>query len=308
MPRARHFVREHLRHHDADLQDAAEACISELVTNAVLHARTELEVAVRELDDAVRLEVLDRSPVVPHRLVHTLQSATGRGMEIVSLLSRSWGVDQADGGAKTVWCSLDVAAAGEAEPVDVDRLLDAWSPDEDPLVDRGGDRPDPVLTRSAGTPGAGAAGAQPAGRVVLRGYPVRLGIRLRDHTSALLRECALLSQTGGGGGAPDGLVRLARAITDAYSGELAAVEQQRTEAFRSGTDVVDLAYPAPTGARHFVLAWRETVAMLDAYAEANTLLTLATPPDLVQLRDWTLAQFVAQMDGEAPTPWTGPLD
>ena len=54
VPRARRFVREVLAsRHDPEVLDAAELCVSELVTNAVLHARTEVQVRVEDLGEAV---------------------------------------------------------------------------------------------------------------------------------------------------------------------------------------------------------------------------------------------------------------
>ncbi len=309
VPRARHFVRDALAGRGPDLQDAAEACISELVTNSVLHARTDLEVRLLEQTDTVRLEVVDRSPGLPRRLVHTLQSATGRGMEIVTLLAEDWGVDPVEGGGKAVWCTLAVAPREAGEELDVDALLASWPDEPDPVMGVWADHDgDP----GGGAPAIGGNGTprDPASdrRVVLVGYPVRRGIRARDHTSAILRECALLSQTGTESAAPVGLVRLAQQITGAYSGELAAVEEQRTTAFLEGRPTVDLRYPVAPGAREIVEAWRRAMDVLDEYAAGAALLTLATPPDLVELREWSLDELIRQSDGLPPRPWTGGLD
>lgn len=116
VPDARRFVRTTLRSWECeDLADAAALVVSELATNAVLHARTPF--TVRLLLDArggVRLEVVDGSPRRPDRRTHSADAATGRGLAIVAELSEAWGVDVTDDG-KTVWA--DLAAPGDASGV-----------------------------------------------------------------------------------------------------------------------------------------------------------------------------------------------
>ena len=312
VPRARRFVREVLAgaEHHPDVLDAAELCVSELVTNAVLHARTEVQVRVEDLGEAIRLEVRDRSTVMPRRLVHSVRSATGRGMEMVSILARSWGVDLVDDRTKSVWCELSTTPV-TVEDVDVDDILAAWEDDDDVLV--GVDLAagsGPVLT-TAGEASEAVADADrvpDAAGVLLLGYPVRLGIRARDHSSAILRECALLSHSAVISSAPARLIELAQQITSAYSGEMAVVDQQRNEALARGDATVDLRYPPIRGTRQIIQAWQSIMDELDDFAAGTALLTQATPPDLVALRNWTIAEFLGQLDGREPTPWQGPLD
>ncbi len=86
--------------------DQAALLTSELVTNAVLHARSPVHLRVRLGRDVLRVEVTDRSNLEPvvRRVGPT--STRGRGMYLVSTLSRSWGVDGRPEG-KTVWFEVD---------------------------------------------------------------------------------------------------------------------------------------------------------------------------------------------------------
>ena len=78
---------------------------SELVTNAVLHARTELTLTLELRDDRVRISVKDRSKA-PATLRHYRPDAlTGRGLGVVAALSDRWGVSTAPDG-KVVWAEL----------------------------------------------------------------------------------------------------------------------------------------------------------------------------------------------------------
>ena len=86
---------------------------SELVTNAVLHARTGLTLTLELRDDRVRISVMDRSKA-PATLRHYRPDAlTGRGLGVVAALSDSWGVSAAADG-KVVWAEL--GANGDAPP------------------------------------------------------------------------------------------------------------------------------------------------------------------------------------------------
>jgi len=90
-----------------DLSDNAALLVSELVTNAVLHARTGC-VVIAEIDgDTLRVDVIDgagdTAAVAPG--VERLGADGGRGLVIVDVLSTDWGVaEHAEG--KSVWFSL----------------------------------------------------------------------------------------------------------------------------------------------------------------------------------------------------------
>lgn len=122
---ARRFLREALAAagfdgDDGDVGDVAELLVSELVSNAVLHARSEIEIAVTVLGNTVRVDVQDGSPRGVVRRRHRLDSATGRGLMLVDRMAASWGVQPREQG-KVVWFEV-VAGAPEPEP-DLDFYL-----------------------------------------------------------------------------------------------------------------------------------------------------------------------------------------
>jgi anti-sigma regulatory factor (Ser/Thr protein kinase) len=105
-PAARRFLVRTLDGWDsADLAPTASLLLSELVANAVLHAKTPIVIRVAKLADGLRLEVADRSPRIPVKRHYQLDATTGRGLGLVTSLARSWGVEP-DGDGKTVWCEL----------------------------------------------------------------------------------------------------------------------------------------------------------------------------------------------------------
>ena len=98
----------------------AELIISELASNAVLHARTPAVVTVRLLDDRLQMSVRDGDP----RLVYHPPAGThgahhgehGRGLLILEAMADSWG-SEPTGNGKVVWAQVYVPAPRPAPPL-----------------------------------------------------------------------------------------------------------------------------------------------------------------------------------------------
>jgi anti-sigma regulatory factor (Ser/Thr protein kinase) len=90
---------------DAAFVDRLLLVVSELATNAVLHARTEFVVRVSSDGGAVRVAVYDSSSGRPAVGSMDPSAVTGRGLGIVESLASDWGIDDVDGG-KWVWAEL----------------------------------------------------------------------------------------------------------------------------------------------------------------------------------------------------------
>jgi anti-sigma regulatory factor (Ser/Thr protein kinase) len=87
---------------------AASLVVSELVTNAMIHAGTAIELTVTEHRQAIRVAVRDHSPDLPVHRPDT-GDVNGRGMTIVAGLSHAWGVLPDADGSKVVWAVIDTA-------------------------------------------------------------------------------------------------------------------------------------------------------------------------------------------------------
>lgn len=92
------------------LGDVVELLASEVVTNAVLHAGTELQLRVRRANGGVRIEVSDGAMRRPSRRHYSAEAATGRGLGLVEALASDWGTT-ADLDGKTVWFTVDPEGA-----------------------------------------------------------------------------------------------------------------------------------------------------------------------------------------------------
>jgi CheY-like chemotaxis protein len=94
-----------------DVVDDAVVVVSELVTNAVLHAGTGCELRARVSHDRLRIEVLDEGAGSPDPQLVSDEDEHGRGLILVSALSAAWGVEALDVG-KIVWAELPFGAPG----------------------------------------------------------------------------------------------------------------------------------------------------------------------------------------------------
>ena len=92
-----------------DLVDDAAVIITELATNAVLHARTGFTVTIScRVDGAIRVSVRDASLLPPRLRRPALFDGSGRGLALVAAIATGWGIDVlADG--KVVWAQLPSA-------------------------------------------------------------------------------------------------------------------------------------------------------------------------------------------------------
>lgn len=105
--RARRFVRDALaaRGLPRDMVDLAVLLASELTTNAVLHARSDIVVTVRLRAECLRVEVADENPRLPSPTFVSVDALSGRGLHIIERVADSWGIDRHDEG-KVVWFEL----------------------------------------------------------------------------------------------------------------------------------------------------------------------------------------------------------
>ncbi len=92
--------------------ESATLVVSELVTNAVLHAGTDCEVHLVLAGRVLRLRVLDAEPRRPvPRRVFSDELSTGRGLRLLEVLTTRWGIEETvppEPPGKAVWCTLAV--------------------------------------------------------------------------------------------------------------------------------------------------------------------------------------------------------
>jgi anti-sigma regulatory factor (Ser/Thr protein kinase) len=251
---------------------------SELVTNAVLHARTELTVTLELHADRVRISVRDHSQA-PATLRHYRPDAlTGRGLGVVAALSDDWGISAAADG-KVVWAEL--AANGGHGP----------------------GAPHPPDLRQA--PPAAPAGGPGARRVRFPGVPVDGYLELQAHNDALFRELELVSiemEAGDDAGTPTPLADLVDQLYRRFRGQRDRYRDVVAAAQARGQETVELETPASPEAAAAAWSYLELLERADELCRTGLLLTPEPPARVKALRRWFVEQMAAQLlDGARPT-------
>ncbi len=141
--------------------------------------------------------------------------------------------------------------------------------------------------------------------VRILGMPVAGYQRACQYDEELLRELMLAASRPPGPGClpPAGLTALVDELGQGFP-QYTDAPQADVEAARArGAETVDLALlvGAEVGAR--VASFLDSLACAEDLCRQGDLLTLAAPPDVVELREWYLGQIVDQIEGRAPTAW-----
>lgn len=158
---ARRLVRLALHEWDAGVFEwAAVTLVSELATNAVLHARTRFTVTLTLDGEVLRLAVTDGSPRLPRRRPYSYGATTGRGVAMLHTMAARTGVDRGPGpdgtDGKTVWCELTSSGARRSWRVDAVEPLGADT-SEAAMPGRVPDTETPVFPAPSGEEGRSGA-------------------------------------------------------------------------------------------------------------------------------------------------------
>ena len=263
----------------SDLVECAELGVSELVTNALLHAVPPLTVRVRGTREHPRVDVRDGSTDVPAmptsdpRDEDDLLLTFGRGLSIVARCSTAWGVEVEDDG-KLIWF-VPAARSGET-------------------------RVEGVVTGAVPAPPREPAPDEM--RIDLVGVPLRSFIEFQRHYRELRREVRLLSL------AHETEYPLAKALSDLF-GQLendlreGIGANQIDQALSTGAANADLHVAMPRATAATIGRFIELLDLADAFCREERLLSLARTPDQQQFQRWFLGEFVRQEGGEPPLAW-----
>jgi PAS domain S-box-containing protein len=283
---ARRLVRETLVGAERDdLVETAELLVSELVTNALVHAGTSIDVGLLFVDDGLRVEVTDGSPHGPSVRDYGTSAGTGRGLMLLEEMADDWGV-VADDPGKTVWCQI---TADDEGPREGDH-----GGHESPTGIRA---PVPRVHRDSVS-------------VRLIGVPLLLHEAWREHTESLLRELLLANLEDASSTDPiaehaeasDAIALLAEHIPasgvheDACHIMISAVEPLMT------SPMVEVPVP-PESVQHFATLERTILTALEM-ADQGRLLNPPSQPEVQGLRAWLCRQVIGQSQGAPPEPWS----
>nr|WP_190194708.1 SpoIIE family protein phosphatase [Streptomyces minutiscleroticus] len=261
---ARHFARSALAGVAPDVLDTVELLVGELVTNAVIHARTEVDVEVWAAGDRVHARVGDLRPDHgPVRHPRHPYASTGRGLLLVEELASRHGVDLGEG-RKTVWFELWPGA-----PVPPASVWDTVKP------------------------------SGPTAAVTLTDVPYALYWAAQQHREAMLRELFLALPGDGGETRPQDLA-VARDISHVINERMASAMAEET----SSGSTLSLRLEFPADAAAAVTTLRLVLDEADTATQQESLLTLPPLPQVRAFRRWLLDQIAGQLSGGQATAWT----
>ncbi|HEX3977504.1 MAG TPA: ATP-binding protein [Solirubrobacteraceae bacterium] len=116
---ARRFATDTLSSSPASTVEAVELMVSELATNCIRHERTSFHITILGSPQEIRIEVTDSGSGRPTMRSPGPDEPSGRGLQIVDMLSDTWGVEPENPSGKTVWFTMPVAAAMEVASEEV---------------------------------------------------------------------------------------------------------------------------------------------------------------------------------------------
>lgn len=275
----------------SDWRDAAELALTELVTNVVLHARTDLVLTLRCDAVSLRASVEDFSPAIPSQRQYHLDATTGRGLALVAAVTSEHGITPTSTG-KAVWFTLtDGATVAAGDP---ETTIDAWAEDEAlwPTPD------------------------DQARSVVLLGLPPTLWLAGAQHHDALLRELALYrvardlpTEDIGAADRARAAVRLAveRALRVATDRGLRStpLPAGHPSTLRDVAPSLDLEVSTDQATSADFAVLQDVLDEGQRLSHAGQLLVQPALPEVIALRDWVCEQVIAITAGGAPARWEG---
>jgi len=266
-----------------DLLEPASLLVSEVVTNALVHSGTTIDVSMALRDDGVLVEVSDGGQHIPVRRHYAPTASTGRGLALLDQAASAWGVVPGVRG-KTVWFQVNSGSTigHHDQPDHQPQTVVPLRPDVEALT------------------------------VSLLNVPLLLHAAWQQHAEAVLREFLLVSL--------DGMHREdALAVHAATTDALAVLQEQipepdvDVEPDRLLSTAVD---PRVSAARvevrvplesvpHFPLL-DEALDAAQAMAERGELLLPVVQPELRMMRRWLCDEVAWQGGGAEPSPWPPP--
>lgn len=262
LPSCRAFAADRLRSLDlSEVQDDVQLLLTELITNVIIHARTEFEIFLEPSGTGVRVEVRDDNPIMPVAGSLSAAALSGRGLTLVQSMSTRWGAHHNPAGGKTVWFEV-VPGAVESPPLEeVDALLAMWDDSTDYP-------PEP--------------GKASLVEVVVPDLPVRQLVAAKAHMEDLLREVQLVLL--GNDQRPlaiprwSTLVEIARrldAAADAFAEGRRQIRLQALTAATRGQDLVTLHLYLPPEAAGAAARYSDAIQQAEELDSAGQLLVTA---------------------------------
>ncbi len=250
-----------------EVAETAELLVSEVVTNAVVHAATDVLLVVTVLpDDRVRIAVSDGSRHAPARRDYQATATTGRGLQLLEELADASGTLRSPTG-KTVWFEVAPTATAPHSPAAA-RPTD----DDDPPAD--------------------------AVPVLLTGVPMGLYAAWHEQADSMLRDHLLATLDEN-----DGEEQVTRHAACSAAMSLLLEHLPVTGCDAEGPATADVVVRVPAdGVTDFELL-DETLDRAITKADLGQLLAPVSDKEVRELRRWICGEVRRQAAGGPPRAW-----
>jgi anti-sigma regulatory factor (Ser/Thr protein kinase) len=260
--------------------DAAALALSEIVTNALVHAGTPMRLRVILAPSGVRVELTDGSVHMPLPRDYSRSAGTGRGLHMVTEVVDQWGAHHDEAG-KVVWFEVT----------------------------------DPPPAEQSGATGSVPSARRPTRpgtlRVELTNVPLLMHAAWQEHAAGLLREL-LLTRLEDEVSAIDEHAAASAALSVLFEqvpypsldDDPGAIMATAVEPGVSAERVV--LKLSPEAAADFDVL-DEMLQIAVRLAEQGKLLSPPTQPEIGELRRWLCAQVREQAAGGTPDAWIAPI-
>jgi PAS domain S-box-containing protein len=262
-----------------DAVESAQLAVSEIVTNALVHAGTPMRLRVLLAGRHLRVELSDGSPRLPRPRRAPALTSTGRGLSLVTELVDRWGA-YPDNGGKVVW--FEIADQGSGLEAHVE-LADPAVPDPDTVVE-----------------------------IELLNLPVLMHLAWQEHAAQLLREYLLYALEDdpaaieNHAAMSDALGLLAEQIPGSAIGGLPA--ELMAAATEPHVSIERFVLRVERHALdHFIILHQVLEGALQL-ADRGELMTPPAQPEVRMMRRWLCEQVWIQGAGGLPSPWQSDPD
>lgn len=279
---------------DDPIRSDSALAISELVTNSVLHAGTEVTIRISRLGEGVRIEVCDEDPRIPvveaarPEDLLSNRSMTGRGLALVAATCDRWGSGPL-GCGKVTWA--EIGTGQRHVPAQPDPAFPSPAASPRPAHD--------ALVHKVTQTGAVAGGGR---RVHLVGIPVELLLESARHLSDLQREMQVMSMDRTAPPEVEQVVQAGRPWVTDIDRWVDADRRFAESAAARGQRIVDVEVVVPDDIAQRIEGIASWIRRSASSVLRCHLLTLPASREVTAYRRWYGEEIVAQLAGRPPRP------
>src|SRR5437868_10230094 len=141
-------------------------------------------------------------------------------------------------------------------------------------------------------------------QVTILDFPLKIGVRARQHRESLLREFAIIALGGGDkADVPKRLLEIAKLHDERYSDLNPEADDAVDRAIGRGDEFIDFVVNVPQQIKQDTVDLAPVLIEVDAYCRSGDLLAVSPPDDIRAFWNSFLIAFVRQTSDDSPSSW-----